>query len=358
VVCVDRPKAIQSRNLRSDVCQKQFRILHQRSRKEWPDVRCRAGACDVPNSTTSTECDTRPVLLLCWHTREASYRKEVEERRVCLFQVGRPKRMVICMSFPSVTNALASPQSQRVPLMTSWRILPIPYVLKRWKWWFLFYFHRYSLRIRLIERKFPEAANSTMRSYINYPRFLINLLWYISVVIVNVVKSNPNKIPPPPPANVIKPYNPILDLPRPSKLENYLKYVHTTYSPIPFLLLTILRRQYDVSFLIDDSPSVCPYDSYLLFIIGLYIDRCWKKTDGLRLAMRLMVSQTSSSTLASTATESISPSLTPTTNSCSRTRLVIFRLVFDKFVDVVLTKVLYIGQGQGCSCGEQSQSKG
>ena len=69
-----------------------------------------------------------------------------------------------------------------------------------------------------------------MRSYTNYPKFLISLLWCISVVTIHVVKTNPNKIPPPPPDNVIKPYNPILDLPRPSKLENYLKYVHTTHS--------------------------------------------------------------------------------------------------------------------------------
>ncbi|KAH6917776.1 hypothetical protein BKA70DRAFT_1455591 [Coprinopsis sp. MPI-PUGE-AT-0042] len=58
-----------------------------------------------------------------------------------------------------------------------------------------------------------------------------------SVVIVHLVKTNPNVIPPPPPPDTQKGYNPVLDLPRPSTLENYL-------------------REYDVVFLIDDSGSM------------------------------------------------------------------------------------------------------
>ncbi|KAJ7060956.1 hypothetical protein C8F01DRAFT_1141397 [Mycena amicta] len=51
------------------------------------------------------------------------------------------------------------------------------------------------------------------------------------------VKTNPNPIPPPPPPGTQKNYNKILDLPRPSTLENYLK-------------------RYDTVFLIDDSGSM------------------------------------------------------------------------------------------------------
>ncbi|KAJ3505376.1 hypothetical protein NLJ89_g7449 [Agrocybe chaxingu] len=58
-----------------------------------------------------------------------------------------------------------------------------------------------------------------------------------AVVTIHVVKTNPNPIPPPPPSNVIPGYNPVLDRPRPSTLENYL-------------------RAYDVVFLLDDSGSM------------------------------------------------------------------------------------------------------
>lgn len=58
-----------------------------------------------------------------------------------------------------------------------------------------------------------------------------------SVVTVHLVKTNPNPIPPKVDDNVIKGYNPVLDRPRPSTLENYL-------------------RAYDVVFLLDDSGSV------------------------------------------------------------------------------------------------------
>jgi len=58
-----------------------------------------------------------------------------------------------------------------------------------------------------------------------------------AVVTVHLVKTNPNPIPPPPPDHVIKGYNPVLDLPRPSTLDNYL-------------------REYDVVFLLDDSGSM------------------------------------------------------------------------------------------------------
>jgi hypothetical protein len=57
-----------------------------------------------------------------------------------------------------------------------------------------------------------------------------------SVVIVHLVKTNPNVTPPPPPGTQTG-YNPVLNLPRPSTLENYL-------------------REYDVVFLIDDSGSM------------------------------------------------------------------------------------------------------
>ena len=60
---------------------------------------------------------------------------------------------------------------------------------------------------------------------------------FTSVVTVHLVKTNPNPIPPPPPDNVIKGYNPVLDRPRPSTLENYL-------------------QAFDVVFLLDDSGSV------------------------------------------------------------------------------------------------------
>ncbi|KAF8636271.1 hypothetical protein AX16_011041 [Volvariella volvacea WC 439] len=58
-----------------------------------------------------------------------------------------------------------------------------------------------------------------------------------AVVTVHLVKTNPNPIPPPPPDNVIPGYNPVLDRPRPSTLDNYLK-------------------AYDVVFLLDDSGSM------------------------------------------------------------------------------------------------------
>lgn len=58
-----------------------------------------------------------------------------------------------------------------------------------------------------------------------------------AVITIHLVKTNPNKIPPPPPKDTLPGYNPVLDLPRPSKLENYMK-------------------AYDVSFLLDDSGSM------------------------------------------------------------------------------------------------------
>jgi uncharacterized protein YegL len=58
-----------------------------------------------------------------------------------------------------------------------------------------------------------------------------------AVVTVHLVKTNPNPIPPKPDDNVIKGYNPVLDRPRPSTLENYL-------------------RAFDVVFLLDDSGSM------------------------------------------------------------------------------------------------------
>jgi len=66
---------------------------------------------------------------------------------------------------------------------------------------------------------------------------LCGLIPLISVAIVHLVKMNPNPIPPPVDDNVIKGYNPVLDLPKPSTLENYL-------------------HKYDVVFLVDDSGSV------------------------------------------------------------------------------------------------------
>jgi hypothetical protein len=93
----------------------------------------------------------------------------------------------------------------------------------------------------------PEYASANIPDYVTYFVFVEDTLdnaqvagsgqYDDSVLTIHVVKINPNQIPPPPPDNVIKPYNPILDLPRPSKFENYLK-------------------AYDVSFLIDDSGSM------------------------------------------------------------------------------------------------------
>lgn len=57
------------------------------------------------------------------------------------------------------------------------------------------------------------------------------------LLILSLHNTNTNEIPPPPPDNVIRPYNPILDLPWPGYLENYLK-------------------EYHVHFLIDDSGSM------------------------------------------------------------------------------------------------------
>ncbi|KAF5383856.1 hypothetical protein D9615_003790 [Tricholomella constricta] len=57
------------------------------------------------------------------------------------------------------------------------------------------------------------------------------------LLVVSLHSTNRNEIPPPPPDNVVRPYNPILDLPWPGVLENYL-------------------RQYHVHFLIDDSGSM------------------------------------------------------------------------------------------------------
>ena len=54
---------------------------------------------------------------------------------------------------------------------------------------------------------------------------------------VHLVKTNSNPIPPKPDDNVFKGYNPVLDRPRPSILDNYL-------------------RAFDVVFLLDDSGSV------------------------------------------------------------------------------------------------------
>jgi hypothetical protein len=79
-------------------------------------------------------------------------------------------------------------------------------------------------------------------------------------VTVHLVKTNPNPIPPKPDDNVIKGYNPILDLPRPSTLENYL-------------------RAYDVAFLLDDSGSVAAsslgyeYATDILTDAGRALDR-------------------------------------------------------------------------------------
>lgn len=57
------------------------------------------------------------------------------------------------------------------------------------------------------------------------------------VATVYLIKTNPNAIPPPPPEGTNPGYNEILDNPRPSKIDNYLKY-------------------YDTAFLIDDSGSM------------------------------------------------------------------------------------------------------
>jgi len=93
----------------------------------------------------------------------------------------------------------------------------------------------------------PEGASADIPDYVTYFVFVEDTpdsaqvagsgKFDDAVVTIHVVKTNPNPIPPPPPDNVIKPYNPILDLPRPSTLENYL-------------------REYDVTFLIDDSGSM------------------------------------------------------------------------------------------------------
>jgi len=93
----------------------------------------------------------------------------------------------------------------------------------------------------------PEHASASIPDYVTYFIFVEDTpdsaqiagsgQYDDSVLTIHVVKINPNEIPPPPPNNVIKPYNPILDLPRPSKFDNYLK-------------------AYDVSFLIDDSTSM------------------------------------------------------------------------------------------------------
>lgn len=57
------------------------------------------------------------------------------------------------------------------------------------------------------------------------------------VATIQLFKTNPNPIPPPPPKDTNPGYNDVLDLPRPSTLDNYLKF-------------------YDTVFLIDDSGSM------------------------------------------------------------------------------------------------------
>lgn len=57
------------------------------------------------------------------------------------------------------------------------------------------------------------------------------------VATVQLFKTNPNQIPPPPPPDTNSGYPDVLDLPRPSTIDNYLKF-------------------YDTVFLIDDSPSM------------------------------------------------------------------------------------------------------
>lgn len=57
------------------------------------------------------------------------------------------------------------------------------------------------------------------------------------VATVQLFKTNPNPIPPPPPKDTNPGYNDVLDLPRPSTIDNYLKF-------------------YDTVFLIDDSGSM------------------------------------------------------------------------------------------------------
>ncbi|KAF8074655.1 hypothetical protein FPV67DRAFT_1408199 [Lyophyllum atratum] len=93
----------------------------------------------------------------------------------------------------------------------------------------------------------PDGASASIPDYVTYFVFVEDTKdtaqvagsgqYDDSVLTIHVVKINPNEIPPKVPDNVIPGYNPVLDLPRPSKFENYL-------------------RQYDVSFLIDDSGSM------------------------------------------------------------------------------------------------------
>ncbi|KAF5314938.1 hypothetical protein D9619_007431 [Psilocybe cf. subviscida] len=60
---------------------------------------------------------------------------------------------------------------------------------------------------------------------------------YDMLIVVNTQSINRNQIPPPPPANTNPGYNPVLDLPWPSTLENYLHH-------------------YETHFVVDDSGSM------------------------------------------------------------------------------------------------------
>jgi len=93
----------------------------------------------------------------------------------------------------------------------------------------------------------PATASQAVPDYVTYIIFVEDTSDGAQVagsgkfddqaVTVNLVKMNPNPIPPEPPKNVIPGYNPVLDRPRPSTLPNYLK-------------------AYDVVFLLDDSGSM------------------------------------------------------------------------------------------------------
>jgi hypothetical protein len=100
-------------------------------------------------------------------------------------------------------------------------------------------FRAYNITVAEVRR--ATSAPDDIPEYINYFIFVEDsdqsAGQYDMLIVINTQSTNSNQIPPPPPANTNPGYNPVLDLPWPGTLENYLHH-------------------YETHFVIDDSGSM------------------------------------------------------------------------------------------------------
>jgi len=100
-------------------------------------------------------------------------------------------------------------------------------------------FRSYNAAVTEVRR--VTNAPDDIPEYINYFIFVEDsdqsAGQYDMLIVINTQSTNSNPIPPPPPANTNPGYNPVLDLPWPGTLENYLHH-------------------YETHFVIDDSGSM------------------------------------------------------------------------------------------------------